>query len=125
MLGPKELSMKYLLLFILILVTVVSDGNRAASAKATRSSTTSQKITFSGGDGSSIAQAVIIENAKNESDGTEAEYEWVRRKFPGFKFRSKGLVKRGEKQYDHVFGIKADGTSADFYFDITLFFGKM
>ena len=117
--------MKRLLIVIFILVCVGSETNHVAAAKATRSSATDQKLKFSGGDGSSIDQAVVIENVKTEAEGTEAEYAWIGKKFPGFKFKSKGLVKKGEKKYDHVLGIKADGTNADFYFDITLFVGKM
>ena len=117
--------MKHLLPVILVLVCLGCEANHVAAARETRSSSTDQKIACYGGDGSSLDQAIVIENAKTESDGTEAEYEWVRKKFPGFKFRSKGLVKRGDKKYDHLFGIKADGTNTDFYFDITSFFGKM
>jgi len=117
--------MKRLLFFIFILVCGGSETNHFVAAKTTRSSATDQKIKYSGGDGSSIDQAIVIENVQTEVEGTEAEYAWIGKKFPGFKFKSKGLVKKGDKKYDRVFGIKADGTNADFYFDITLFVGKM
>lgn len=111
--------MKYLL-FVFVVIAVCGDARHEAVAKQTHSTASAPKIAYSGGDGSSMDQAVVIENAKDETDGEEAEYAWVRKKFPGFKFKSKGLVKRGDKKYDHVFGTKADGTDADFYFDITL-----
>ena len=118
--------MKYLLLFLLALVSVGSDAHRIAAAEEARLSTADQEITYSGGDGSSLAQAVVIENAKGEGDGVAAEYAWLRDKFPGFKMEGQSIVTGGKdgKVYDSLNGTKADGTKATFYFDITAFFGK-
>lgn len=115
--------MKYLLLFLLALVSVGSDAHRGAVAKEAAAV---QEIKYSGGDGSSLAQAVVIENAKGEDDGVAAEYAWIRDKFPGFKMEGQSIITgdKDGKVYDGLNGTRADGTKATFYFDITAFFGK-
>jgi hypothetical protein len=114
--------MKQLALFFLVAVVVCADAGHEIAARDARPK--AEKIIYSGGDGSSLSLAIVIENAKDESAGEEAEYDWVRKRFPGFKFKSKGLVKRGDRKYDHLFGMKPDGSNADFYFDITSFAGN-
>lgn len=115
--------MKYLLLLFLFLVSAGAEAKHAAAAA--QPSSAGQKIMFSGGDGSSMDQAIVIESAEGEIDWDEAEYSLIGNLFPGFKLKSKGIVKKGGKQYDHLLGVKADGTKAEFYFDITLFADKM
>jgi hypothetical protein len=116
--------MKYFLFFVLAFACTNSAAQDTAAVSPQNSSTAGSSIQFSGGDGSSIDQAVVIENAKGEDDGVEAEYTWVRDKYPGFKFEGQGIITKGEKIYDRLEGTKADGTKAGFFFDITLFFGK-
>ena len=116
--------MKYILLFILALIFTDVSANNEIAASPQKTSSVKNSIQFSGGDGSSLDQAVVIENAKGEDDGVEAEYSWVRGKYPGFKFEGQGIITKNEKVYDRLEGTQADGTKAQFFFDITLFFGK-
>jgi hypothetical protein len=92
------------------------------------------EISYTGGDGSSIEQAVVIVGAVNEYDGVDAEYQWLAQKFGTENENwtsSQGFSQSGNKLYDiltvnflkDVPGHKA-GESTDFYFDITAFFGK-
>jgi len=92
------------------------------------------QISYTGGDGSSFEQAVVILGAVNEFDGVDAEYQWLAQKFGPENENwssSQGLFQSGDKLYDiltltflkDVTDHKV-GESADFYFDITDFFGK-
>lgn len=116
--------MKYLLFLALALVCANCAAKDVAAASPQSSSSADHAIRFSGGDGSSIEQAIVIENAEGERDGVAAEYAWVRDKFPGFKFEGQGIVTKDPKVYDRLEGTTAEGKKAEFYFDITLFFGK-
>jgi hypothetical protein len=116
--------MKYFLFVIIALACASAAAQDPAVPSPQSSASAENSIQFSGGDGSSIAQAVVIENAKGEDDGVDAEYRWVRSKNPGFKFEGQGIITKDQKVYDRLEGTKADGTKSEFYFDITLFFGK-
>lgn len=81
-------------------------------------------VTFEGGDGSSIAKAVVIKGA-NEQTGVEAEYAWLAKHFPGYKMGKQALTSENGKSYDVMDFTTADGKKMTIYFDITDFFGKM
>ena len=115
--------MKYLIFLMLALAGSASAAQDSAPA-APQDASAETSIKYSGGDGSSIEQAVVIENADGERDGVDAEYRWVRNKYPGFKFEGQGIITKDEKIYDRLEGTNTDGKKAQFFFDITLFFGK-
>ena len=79
---------------------------------------------FSGGDGSSVAAAVVI-HATRESDGIRAEHTWLREHHPGAKITTQSLVSSGGRMYDALDVTTADGTTSKYYFDITEYFGKL
>jgi len=81
------------------------------------------KITFEGGDGSSIEKAVIIKGADTLS-GISAEYEYVRKHFPGSKVLGQRLMNKEPKVYDVIEITDAKGEKRSVYFDITEFYGK-
>lgn len=81
--------------------------------------------TSSGGDGASMATAIVID-AANEADGVAAEYAWLREHFPGARVVNQSLLTpAGDHVYDAIEFTARDGTKHTVYFDISRFFGKM
>jgi hypothetical protein len=101
--------------------TVSAPASASASSAA---SAPSGLITYAGGDGTSMEQAVVVLGASNSFAGIRAEYHWLQARFPGYKRRSQALLRSGGKSYDRVEVELPDGGIASFYFDITAFFGK-
>ena len=82
------------------------------------------KITYEGGDGSTMAQAVIIADAVGETDGVESEYIWLDQHFHGYTGDGQALLQDGKRIYD-LLTIHQSGKKYEIYFDITDYFGKM
>ena len=82
------------------------------------------KITFEGGDGSSIEQAVVIKGAKGEMEGVEAESKWVKKMHQDWTKGGQALMSKDGKSYDKIEYTTAKGETKTLYFDITDFFGK-
>lgn len=80
-------------------------------------------IRFGGGDGSSLAQAVIVQNAAGEADGVQSEYAWLSSYRPGWKPTSQALLDHNGKPYDAL-TIAKGGKSQVVYFDISGYFGR-
>ena len=97
-------------LFALIVVMLV--GCRTASPS------------YSGGDGSSHEQAVIIRGVGDTEAGIDAENAWIRQRHPGARKTMQALESVGRKHYDVIALRLSDGQSTSVYFDITDFFGK-
>jgi len=81
-------------------------------------------LVFEGGDGSSIEQAVIVKNAKNEEEGVDAEAKWIRKIHPGWRKGNQALLNKNGKSYDRIEYATPDGRTQTIFFDITEFFGK-
>jgi hypothetical protein len=86
-------------------------------------SAASAEITFSGGDGSTVATAIIIDGAAGSSDGVASEYDWVAKNRPGAQVTQQALVQEGDKIYD-LLTLQSGGQTEEIYFDITAFFGN-
>ena len=84
-------------------------------------------IKFTGGDGSSMEKAIVIEGALNESEGVGAEYDYLDLLFgpqgSGWQLEQQSLLSEGGRYYDEM-AIVHGGVQASYYFDITAFFGK-
>lgn len=84
-------------------------------------------IKFTGGDGSSMEKAIVIEGALNESEGVGAEYDYLDLLFgpqgSGWQLEQQSLLSDKGKHYDEM-AIVHGGVQATYYFDITAFFGK-
>ena len=89
----------------------VPDGERA-------------QATFSGGDGSTAKQAVVITDASGEKTGIRAEYVWLHEHYPGYRLQTQILRNIDYKAYDEMRIIGADAKPYTVFFDITSFFGK-
>lgn len=82
-------------------------------------------VASAGGDGTSMATAVVID-AANEADGVAAEYAWLSEHFPGAHVVNQSLLTpAGDHVYDALEFTARDGTKRTVYFDISRFFGKM
>lgn len=82
------------------------------------------EATFSGGNGSSIKDAVVI-TASSEKKGYRAAYIWLHDHFPGSRFQSEGFdYDNTADYYAEIKIVTADGKSRTVFFDTTSFFGK-
>lgn len=103
-------------------------GTKLAGVTLTESrSTTGQPsnpaIRYGGGDGSSLAKAVVIQGARGEADGVQSEYDWIAMNLPGWRPASQALLSDNKKTYDAL-TLRKGGESRIVYFDISAFFGK-
>jgi hypothetical protein len=89
----------------------------------TLASAAQAEITFTGGDGSTPARAIIIEGAAGSSDGVASEYDWVAANRPGARVVGQALVQDGDKVYD-LLTVQSGDRTEEIYFDITGFFGN-
>lgn len=95
-----------------------------ASAQPSPAPQTQAGITYTGGDGSSVAQAVVIRGAANSLSGIRAEYAWLAQRYAGYKRKTQSLLNVSEQMYDQLELETADGQSRIVFFDITELFGK-
>ncbi len=77
----------------------------------------------SGGDGSSLTNAIIISDCTNE-EGVEQEYIEVRKRFGEYRLILQSLLNIDGKMYDKLELKLKNGENLEIYFDITDFFGK-
>ena len=75
-----------------------------------------------GGDGSSIENAIVISNCNN-SEGIRQEYIEVQKRFGNYKLIQQSLLNVDERMYDKL-ELEIEGKEIDVFFDITDFFGK-
>lgn len=61
---------------------------------------------------------------KNETAGIDAEYKWIRDRYPGSRNLQQVLQMVNGKHYDALTIETADGETKTVYFDITHFYGK-
>jgi len=84
-------------------------------------------IRFSGGDASSLGQAVVIQGARGETDGVAAEYWYVAallgKRGVDWHLGSQALFEKNGHQYDRL-DIVTGQRNRQFYFDITAYFGR-
>ena len=79
---------------------------------------------YGGGDGTSCEQAVVV-HEKNEMLGIQAEYAWLRARYPGFRRGPQSLSKCGNRPADKIEIRTPDGRTLEVTFDISEFFGAM
>jgi hypothetical protein len=87
-----------------------------ASAKPAR-------ISFAGGDGSSIEKAVVIKGGTEET-GVAAEYDYLAKHYTGYKVGQQSLQASKGRSYDVIEFTTRDGKTKTIFFDISAFFGK-
>lgn len=83
-------------------------------------------IQFKGGDGSSVAHAVLIHGAHKEKDGVAAEYWYVSHLLGvhgvDWHVHMQALLNKNGHAYD-MLEVASHGATRRFYFDISEFFG--
>ncbi len=79
-------------------------------------------VQFDDRDGSSFEKAIIIEET-SEKAGVPAEYEWLRKHYPGYK-KIKQSLRQYQGRYYDILLIKHNGKKKTVYFDIDNFFGR-
>lgn len=78
---------------------------------------------YSGGDGTSLANAVVIK-AGSDAEGVHLENEWIFHKYGRFRKPFAGMVAQNGHHFDVITAEFPDGTRRTIYFDITWFFGR-
>ena len=82
------------------------------------------QATFSGGDGTSVKDAVVI-TADSEEKGDRAAYIWLHEHFPGSRLQHEGLdYDDNARYYTEIKIVTADGKSRTVFFETTSFYGK-
>ena len=80
-------------------------------------------VTYAGGDGTSVENAVIIKT-KDSLLGVRAEFRWVGDNHPNWQLKLQSVLKGGGKVYDKMYFRTPDGKLAILYFDVTDFYRK-
>jgi hypothetical protein len=81
-------------------------------------------VRYAGGDGSSCEAAVVILGAKTDFDGVFAEYEWLRKHYPGAVVVQQSLTTCDGAWTDILRIRTANSEIRNIYFNIDDFFGK-
>ena len=81
-------------------------------------------IVDAGSDGSSMANAVVVQTELKGGAGVRSEYAWLAQRYPGYKRKLQALMHKDGKAYDRLDITTADGRELSVYFDLTAFFGK-
>jgi hypothetical protein len=82
------------------------------------------RLEFSGGDGSSVASAVVITGAPDNMTGIQSQYYWLAVRVPDYRLTKQVLLSSDGRLYDRLDVVASDGDNYSFYFEITGFFGK-
>jgi hypothetical protein len=85
-------------------------------------------VTYAGGNGETIENAIVIVNAASPDEGVRAEYEYIMRHYGkpqvDWQMRGQALMHHEGKPYDQMNFVLNDGTEKTLYFDISEFFGR-
>jgi len=74
--------------------------------------------------GSSIQTAIQLPGVRNETQGVDAEYGYIKKNFPGWNLKAQSLVPEKGHQYDAITISGPGGKVQTIFFDITTWFGK-
>jgi hypothetical protein len=106
--------------FIYLFAITVLATSCASHKNIAQASTVAASVTA---DGSSFEKAIFIKET-NEGSGVDAEYAWIRDKYPGSKVNGQALMNHNNRPYDVIHITTAASTKTDVYFDISNFYGK-
>lgn len=110
---------KIILLFLIVGLTVSCTTTKKLSQAQGQNKTAITHVH----DGSSYKNAIII-HEKTETNGVAAEYAWLRKHYPGYRFKEQAMVYDHRKPYDILTIVTNSGAQKEIYFDISAFFGK-
>lgn len=87
-----------------------------------------QQITYGGGPGDSLKNAIVIKGAATSTAGIAAEYRYLEEKWGrrnvDWRLLRQSLLRKDGRSYDFMQIKLQDGSQKEVYFDITDFFGK-
>ena len=125
---------KIILLIILLNITIscVTTQNTNTNSSATEywnKTPDLTKVTYEGGDGKTIENAIVIKNAENERNGVAAEYAYIGKingeKFKDWKPVGQSTINKDNKKIDQInIQLIQKNETISYYFDITEFYGK-
>ena len=75
--------------------------------------------------GSSFDTAIVLEGAKNELAGVEAENSYIAAHYAGWQQEMQALLNNNGRTYDRIDIVGPKGESKSLYFDITDWFGVL
>lgn len=85
-------------------------------------------IKYSGHEGKSIKDAIIISDVDNHFEGINAEYQYIEHKYGrrgvNWLLIRQELLNENQKVYDRIIIQLTNQTEISLYFDLTEFFGK-
>jgi hypothetical protein len=109
---------------IVLTRTAIAFSSDPASAYDSVHQGEKAQATFSGGDGSSVKEAVVI-TASSEEKGNRAAYIWVHEHYPGSRLQDEGSDHDdGGRFYTELKILTTDGKSRTIFFETTSFFGQ-
>ena len=85
---------------------------------------TTTHLAYTGGDGSSCQQSVVINNARFRETGELAERMWLEHRYPGYRETKQVSVNSASRHYDLIEFATVDGQTRTVYFDASDFFEK-
>jgi hypothetical protein len=105
-----------------------NEGSELPKTESSEDLTYKGHITFSNNGGESIADAIIIHNAKTDLEGVDAEYFYLENRFgkrgTDWSLDQQSLLDEDGAYYDAMDITLSDGSNLTIYFDITDFLGK-
>ena len=121
-----------LLILISISASCVTTQNTISKSSATEywnKPIDLTKVTYEGGDGKTVENAIIIKNAENERNGVAAEYAYIAKihgeKFKDWKPVGQSTINNDKKKIDLInVQILQKNETVSYYFDISEFYGK-
>ncbi len=80
-----------------------------------------KRIRYSGGDGRSCTNAVVIRGAKTKDAGVLAEINWIAERHPGSTILEESATSCSGRSVDRITVEVPGGEKVDFYFDASQF----
>ncbi len=85
--------------------------------------TVARSSTWSGGDGSSLEEAISFPLARSSADGVPMEWRWISERYPEFRKTAHAIVEEDSRLYDVLEISTPGGETRTFWFDVTTWFG--
>lgn len=79
-------------------------------------------LEFAGGDGTTCEKAIVIKGATSELEGVASEYRYLSERHPGWSLKEQSLLHSGDRSYDLLKFVTADGKERRACFDISEFY---
>lgn len=112
---------------LIVLLITSSVGATAADREERRGSQASvappKHVEFAGGDGNGCDRAVVIRGSKGSRDIVASEIDWLRTRYPGYKFSDNTVNTRGRHTFEEITIETAAGERKVVCFDVTEGFG--